>query len=56
VIEKIVDVRGEKRFKKSRGASQGDQAEAVQVIDMKNLNFKEAYKEFRKRTNTPHYA
>ena len=53
VIEKIIEIKGGKKFKlRNESVNQ----KAVQGVDYRSLKYEDAYKEFRKITNTTHYA
>eukprot|EP00347_Sterkiella_histriomuscorum_P014305 403361381 len=52
VVEKIIEIKGAKRFKQ-RNTSQN---KAGASLDLVNLKYDDAQKEFRKMTNTTHYA
>jgi len=52
IIEKIIEIKGAKRFKQRNVSTD----HAVPILDLQNLKFEDAQKEFRRMTNTTHYA
>ncbi|CDW82414.1 UNKNOWN [Stylonychia lemnae] len=52
IIEKIIEIKGAKKFKQRNVSTD----QAVPILDLQNLKFEDAQKEFRRMTNTTHYA
>ena len=51
VIAKVIEIKGGKRFK-----PRSNNQETVQMLDLNRLNYEDAQKEYRRMTNTTHYA